>query len=127
VPNPTNGIATSHVEFSLGSVMANLFTVPNTSAGSGVGGSGFGGGFGGSGLGGIIGGFFGSPGPPGTPGTPGTPSGSGILGIGSLNPGDLLALLFMIQGFSTAAVAAAASNAETMARLSQPVIGEETQ
>jgi hypothetical protein len=119
VPNPLNNVGTSHVDFSLGKVTANIFAVPNPSINSGSGGFG--------GLGGGLGGLFGSPGTPGTPGTTGTPgSGSGILGIGSLNPGDLLALLFIVQGFSTAAVAGAASNAEQGSRQARSVPEEES-
>jgi hypothetical protein len=123
----TNGVSPSHIDFSLSHVTATLYVVPNTTSSSGGGSSEFSGGGAGcpdcSGFG-VISSIFGSPGTPGSSGH----RGSGIFSLpGSLSSGELLALLAVVQGFSTATVAAVASNAAAAQKAAQPIVEEESQ
>lgn len=117
---PGNGVPASHVDFTLGQVTGTAYVVPGTPSTSGPGGFDFGGG----GLGSFTSGLFGSP---TASATPGSHQGGGILNLPeALGPGELLALLAIVQGFSTAAVAATASNAESAAKAGQLLIEEES-
>lgn len=109
-------VPATHINFTLGMATASLYAL---GGGSGFDNSG------GGGLGGFFGGFFGSP--PGGGGTPGPSGGGGSVRFpGSLTPGELLALLFIVQGVSTAAAAATARQADAIQHLSQPAAEEET-
>ena len=125
---PGNGAPATHVNFTLGQVTGSMYAVPGSSSGS----SGSGGGsccFGSGGSGGFGSGSGGSTdNPSGSSNAPGTGVKSVISSIiGSLNAGEMLALLFVVQGCSTAAVAAAANAAETAARVGVIPPEEETQ
>lgn len=126
---PGNGVPATHVNFTLGQVTGSMYAVPGSSSGS----SGNSGGgsccFGSGGSGGFGSGSGGST--DSTSGSSNTP-GAGVKSIissiiGSLNAGEMLALLFVVQGCSTAAVAAAANAAETAARAGVIPPEEETQ
>lgn len=129
---PGNGVPATHVDFTLGKVTGSAFAVPGSTNSGSCDFLCFGSG-GGNG-GGILGGFFGSATGSNTSGsnTPGSQGGGSSHGGGlfslpeELSPGELLSLLFVVQGFSTAAVSAAASNAETLAKASMPVLEEES-
>jgi hypothetical protein len=109
-------VPATHINFTLGMATASLYAL---GGGSGFDNSG------GGGVGGFFGGFFGSP--PGGGGAPGSSGGGGSVRFpGSLTPGELLALLFIVQGVSTAAAAATARQADAIQHLSQPPAEEET-
>ena len=115
--NPASGkVPATHVNFTLGQVTASLYAIGGGSLATDVGGCpDCGGGF--------FDNFFGAPASSSTPGH----SGSGLFSLpGSLSTGELLTLLFVVQGFSTAAVAATASNAEQVAKALQPLVEEES-
>ncbi|MGE5334277.1 MAG: hypothetical protein ACM3N4_06215 [Nitrososphaerota archaeon] len=114
---PGNGAPATHVNFTIGQVTGSGYAVGGSSFKAGSNGNdiGTGGGFccfgGGSGSG-----SFGNT-PSGSGSAPGTGAKGGLASIiGSMNGGEMLALLFVVQGCSTAAVAAAAHAAETAAR-----------
>ncbi|HKS69783.1 MAG TPA: hypothetical protein VJQ45_05160, partial [Ktedonobacterales bacterium] len=110
-PSASAPVQTTHIRFTIGVATGSASATPNQQSFS-CPDCGFG--------------FFGFPGVPGSPGTPGS-QGQGIFGLPSrLSPGEMLALLFIVQGFSTAAVAGAASQADTLARLSLRPPEEET-
>ncbi len=115
-PSSSAPVQTTHIRFTIGVATGSASATPAQQASSCP----YCGGFG------FFGGFFGAPGVPGSSGTPGT-QGTGLFGLPSrLSPGELLALLFIVQGFSTAAVAGAANQADTLARLSVRPPEEET-
>ncbi len=135
---PGNGVPATHVDFSLGMVTGSVYAVP--SSGSGGGGDVLGGffdsggsydsyGSGDSGYFDSSSGGFGSGDTGTTPGstTPARHHAANLASIpSSLSPGELLSMLFIVQGFSTAAVASAASTAEGASRASQLLIEEES-
>lgn len=109
----TPAIGATHVNYELGQVVASLYAAPAAFTASGGGNGGFG--FPGNpGLPGFISTVFGSPGGSSNGSSGRGQSGRGIFSVPyALTPGELLAILLIVEGFSTAAVAAAASNAET--------------
>lgn len=114
-PSASAPVQTTHIRFTIGVATGSASATPNQQSLS-CPDCGFG----------FFGGFFGFPGVPGSPGSPSS-QGQGIFGLPSrLSPGEMLALLFIVQGFSTAAVAGAASQADTLARLSLRPPEEET-
>lgn len=124
--DPGNGVPATHVNFTLGQVAGSAYALPNEPFSSGGGGGDYGGGDygGGFGFGGFTSTVFGNP---TAPSAPGGHKASGLLNLPeALSPGELLALLVIVQGFSTAAVAAAASNAETAAKAGQLLVEEES-
>lgn len=136
-PPPANGLPATHVDFSIGQVSASIYATPSDANTSGDGGGGFGGGEGGGycffcggGGGGGYGGFGGSAGSSGstTTSTPGSSSHQGAFTLpGGLQGAPLLALVFVIQGLSTAAVAATAGYTDAAGLGETPAVEEETQ
>ena len=121
LPSPASGVPATHVDFSIGKVVASIYATP----GSSVGGSGGGGGGGGGGYGGY-GGNGSSLGSGSTsPSRHGQTGGSFLL-PGGLSGGALLALVFVIQGLSTAAVAATAGYTDSKAKSALTPLDEET-
>lgn len=120
---PGHGVPGTHVDFTVGEVSGSAYALPGAPFNGGGGGfGGFGGGYyGGGGFGGLpSGGTGGSNTPPQNPG-------SKLLSLlSSLSPGELLSLLFIVQGVSTAAVASAAGGAETAAKAGKLLVEEET-
>jgi hypothetical protein len=137
-PPPANGLPATHVDFSIGQVSASIYATPpdaGTSGNAGGGGLGGGGGYcffcgggGGFGGGGFGGGNAGSSGST-TSTTPGSSSGqTGAFTLpGGLRGAPLLALVFVIQGLSTAAVAATAGFTDAAGVSETPAMEEETQ
>ncbi|HEX6540472.1 MAG TPA: hypothetical protein VF040_01850 [Ktedonobacterales bacterium] len=142
---PGNGVPATHINFSIGQITGSVYAVPATPSSSsdggsfclfcfgsrhssGGGGSGSGGSGGsGSGSDGTGGNGSGGSGSGGSGNTPGHSARGGIASVvGSLNAGQMLAVLFVVQGCSTAAVAAAANAAETAARAGAIMPEEET-
>lgn len=129
-PPPANGVPTTHVDFSIGSVSANIYASPSD-AGSSSGAGGFDGGGGSGGFG--YGGYFSFGGSNG-----GSSAGSSapapqpkLFGKFTLPEGlaglPLLSLVFVIQGLSTAAVAAAGGYTAPDGESAAPIVEEETQ
>jgi hypothetical protein len=135
-PPPANGLPATHVDFSIGRVSASIYATPpdaGTSGSAGGGGFGGGGGYcffcgGGGGFGGFGGGNAGSSGST-TSTTPGSSSGqTGAFTLpGGLRGAPLLALVFVIQGLSTGAVAATAGFTDAAGVSETPAVEEETQ
>lgn len=110
-------VPATHVDFSLGRVTGSLYAVPNDQTSSDNGGF----------FGGFFGGCCDNNSSSSTTINNAPARHGGVLTLPyTLTPGELLALLFIVQGFSTAAVATAASNAETLARLSTQPPEEES-
>lgn len=135
-PPPANGLPGTHVDFSIAQASASIYATPSSNSGSGSDGSGFsfGGGFGGGGGGGNCffcggGGGGGGSGGSTTATTPGSSSGStGSFSLpGGLHGAPLLALVFVIQGLSTAAVAATAGMTNPTTSSGAAPVEEETQ
>ncbi len=130
-PPPANGLPATHVDFSIAQVSASIYaTPPDADTSGGVGGGGFGGGgycffCGGGGFGGGNVGSSGST----TSTTPGSSSGqAGAFTLpGGLRGAPLLAMVFVIQGLSTAAVAATAGFTDASGLSETPAVEEETQ
>lgn len=126
LPSPASGIPATHVDFSLGKVSASIYATPGSGNGDGGGGTG-GGGDGssyyccdsGSGSGGNISGT-------GTP-SPTKHGGSKRFSLlAGLNGGELLALVFVVQGVSTGAVAATAGYTDSKAKAAEAATEEES-
>lgn len=120
--DPGHGVPATHVDFTLGEVSGSAYALP----GAALSNPGFGGFYGGGyyfpgGLGG-----FPSNGPGSSNTQPQNPAGKLLSLFSSLAPGDLLKLLFVVQGVSTAAVAAAAGGAETAAKAGKLLVEEES-
>jgi len=118
---PGHGAPGTHVDFTVGEVTGSAYALPGAPLNNG---GGFSGGyFGGSG------GFgsFPSGGPGGSNTQPQNPGSRVLSLLSSLSPGELLSLLFVVQGVSTAAVAAAANGAEAAAKGGKLLVEEETQ
>lgn len=107
LPSPASGVPGTHVDFSIGNVTASIYAVPGIPSG-GTDNSGSGGYYGGGSYATCSGGSSPSVAnsPPSTTSNPAF-KGSFLLPAG-LTGGGLLALVFVVQGVSTAAVAAAA-------------------
>ena len=129
LPNPASGIPATHVDFSMGKVSASIYATPGSgSGGSGGdnGGSGYGSGDSGScpfcGNGG-----FGGNGSGTSTSSPAKSAGSKTFSLlAGLNGGQMLALVFVVQGVSTAAVAATAGYTDSRAKAEKLAIEEET-
>ncbi len=146
IPNPPAGTPSqvsgavaeaqgTHVDFTIAEATANISASPDTSGSGDNGGSsdsgnggGSGGGFcffcGGGGFGGS-GGSGGSSSSSTTPGSAGHGGGSFVLPMG-LHGFPLLALVFVVQGLSTAAVAATAGYTDDDEKEEKPAVEEET-
>jgi hypothetical protein len=113
LPSPASGIPGTHVDFSIGKVLASVYATPGDN-GSG-GGSGScdycGSGYGSGGGGPTGGGSTTTSGP-----TSATRQGGSFTLPGGLSGGGLLALVFVIQGVSAATVAATAGYADAKAK-----------
>ena len=120
---PGHGVPGTQVNFTLGEVSGSAYALPGAALTNGGPGGFYGGGyyFPGGGLGSIP---TGGPGGSGT--QPQNPAGKLFSLLSSLSPGDLLKLLFVVQGVSTAAVAAAAGGAETAAKAGKLLVEEES-
>lgn len=123
LPSPASGVPATHIDFSIGKVSASIYAMSNAQSGSGGSGGGDGGGYcffcGGSGGGGDI--------PSGqTPASTKHGGGKSFSLLGGLSGGELLALVFVVQGVSTAAVAATAGYTDTATRAGQAPIEEES-
>lgn len=129
-PPPANGVPTTHVDFSISSVSANIYASPgDTGSSTGSGGGFFGGGSGGFGYGGYFS-FDGSNG--GSSGSSSAPAPAPkLFGKFALPSGlqglPLLSLVFVIQGLSTAAVAAAGGYTSPEGASGAQIVEEETQ
>lgn len=124
LPSPANGVPATHVDFSIGKVSASIYATPGSGSGSGGGdsGGGYGGGDGCFFCGGGGSGSNGS----GTP-TPATHGGSKTFSLlTGLSGGQLLALVFIVQGVSTGAVAATAGYTDSRARAAEAATEEES-
>lgn len=129
-PPPANGIPTTHVDISIGSVSANVYASPgDTGSSTGAGGGFFGGGSGGFGSGGYFS-FGGSTGGSSTGSSAPAPAPK-LFGTFTLPRGlqglPLLSLVFVIQGLSTGAVAAAGGYTAPDGESGTPIVEEETQ
>ena len=126
LPSPASGVPATHVDFSIGKVVASIYAVPGSALGGGGGGYG-GGGYGGGGCC-DFGGSGGSPGGSGGSTSPNTThhSGGSFSLPGGLSGKALLALVFVVQGLSTAAVAATAGYADSKAKAALTPLEEET-
>ena len=132
-PPPANGLPATHVDFSIGQVSASIYATPpdaDTSGSAGGGGFGGGGGYcffcgGGGGFGGGNVGSSGST-TSTTPGSSSRQTGAFTL-PGGLRGAPLLAMVFVIQGLSTAAVAASAGFTDATGLSETPAVEEETQ
>lgn len=131
-PPPTNGLPGTHVDFSIAQASASIYATPSSASGysSDTGGFSFGGG-GGGGYCFLCGGsgYSGGSGGTSTSATPGSSSGSaGSFTLpGGLHGAPLLALVFVIQGLSTAAVAATAGMTNPSSITGGSPVEEETQ
>ncbi|HEX8034851.1 MAG TPA: hypothetical protein VF510_13430, partial [Ktedonobacterales bacterium] len=116
LPSPASGVPATHVDVSIGKVSASIYATPGTGSGGGNGGGDGSGGFGdggcffcGGGDGGSGGNGSGSGNGSGTSTQPAKHSGSKTFSLlAGLTGGQLLALVFVVQGVSTGAVAATA-------------------
>ena len=120
-PAPANGLPGTHVDFSIAQASANIYATPGSGSSGDLGGSNgsgsYGGGFGYGGGGGFCflcggGGGGGGATTTTTPGASSHTGGAFTLPAG-LRGAPLLALVFVIQGLSTAAVAATAGLTST--------------
>lgn len=134
-PAPANGLPATHVDFSIGQVSASINATPPDATDSGGSGGLDNSGGGGycffCGGGGGFGGFGGDGGGSGStttssPGSSSHPGGAFTL-PGGLRGAPLLALVFVIQGLSTAAVAATAGFTNATDISDAPIGEEETQ
>ncbi|MGZ3636220.1 MAG: hypothetical protein ACXVCX_00100 [Ktedonobacterales bacterium] len=130
LPSPASGVPATHVDFSLGKVSASIFATPASDSGGGNGGGDGGGGYGGDGgcffCGGGDGGSGGGNGS-GTGTQPAKHSGSKTFSLlAGLSGGQLLALVFVVQGVSTGAVAATAGLTDARAKAAETAIEEES-
>lgn len=135
LPPPANGIPSTHVSVSIAQVSASIYATPPDATSSDSGGTtGYSGGSGGGGgFCFLCGGGFGGGGGGGSGSTTTTSPGASSGGLSSFSlPGGLhglplLAMVFVVQGLSTAAVAATAgfTNAEHV--VGAPGVEEETQ
>jgi hypothetical protein len=135
LPSPVSGVPATHVDFSIGKVSASIYATPaasDSSGGSnGSGGSGgscfFCGGYGGfGGFGGFGGSYGGDSGSTPTPTSHTSHSGGSFLLPIGLSGSALLALVFVVQGVSTAAVAATAGYTDARARSALAATEEES-
>lgn len=128
LPSPASGVPATHVDFSLGKVSASIYATPGSGSG---GGSGGGGGLGGGGFYccdfGAGGNGSGDNGSGGGTSTSTRHGGSKTLSLlAGLTGGQLLALVFIVQGVSTGAVAATAGYTDSKAKAAEAATEEET-
>lgn len=124
LPSPASGVPATHVDFSIGKVVASIYAVPGSASNGGGGG----GGDGYYGSGGCCFGGGGSSGGSGSSTSTNTThhSGGSFSLPGGLSGKALLALVFVVQGLSTAAVAATAGLADANAKAALTPREEET-
>jgi hypothetical protein len=116
LPSPASGVPGTKVDFSIARVSASIYATAQASSSGGEGGLCFYcGGFGGGG-GGI----------PGTSTPSSTKRGGPLSLLGGLSGGELLALVFVVQGVSTAAVAATAGYTDAVSKAAKAAIEEES-
>lgn len=139
LPPPANGIPSTHVSISIAQVSASIYATPPDASSSDTGGSSYSGAGSGSGSGGGGGGFCffcgggggGNGGGSGssTTSSPDAPThgASSFTLPGGLHGLPVLALVFVVQGLSTAAVAATAGFTNAEEAIGAPSAEEETQ
>ena len=126
LPNPASGIPATHIDFSIGKVSASIYATPGSGSG-GDGGSGGGGYWGGGGSSYCCDSGAGGNGPGTGTSTSTRHGGSKTLSLlAGLTGGQLLALVFIVQGVSTGAVAATAGYTDSRAKATDAATEEET-
>lgn len=113
LPSPANGVPATHVDFTIAQVTASAYALAGTSTGN-------------SGIGCFFCGGFGF-GFPGTPGSSGGGSGGKQI-LSGLSGGQMLAILFIIEGLCAAAVSMATRYSKQLAQAAnaKPIVEEET-
>ncbi|HEY7985018.1 MAG TPA: hypothetical protein VID73_12660 [Ktedonobacterales bacterium] len=124
LPSPASGVPGTKVDFTLAQVSANVYATPGQPTADNGGSSDTGGGFG-FGFGQCCDASGGN-----TSGNGGTTTthgkGTSLSVLGGLSGGALLALVFVVQGLSTAAAAATAGYTDLAAKASEGISEEET-